>query len=47
MDKVGLAIIGSTGIIGRVHIEAMRGLDTCPAGRHTRAAAGPASAAGG
>ena len=29
MNKVGLAVIGSTGIIGRVHIEAMRGLDTC------------------
>ncbi|MXY46597.1 MAG: Gfo/Idh/MocA family oxidoreductase [Chloroflexi bacterium] len=29
MNKVGLAIIGSTGIIGRVHIDAMRGLDTC------------------
>ena len=29
MDKVGLAVIGSTGIIGRVHIEAMRGLPSC------------------
>ena len=29
MDKVGLAVIGSTGIIGRVHIEAMRGLESC------------------
>ena len=29
MDKVGLAVVGSTGIIGRVHIEAMRGLDSC------------------
>ena len=29
MNKVGLAIIGSTGIIGRVHIEAMRGLSSC------------------
>ncbi len=29
MNKVGLAVIGSTGIIGRVHIEAMRGLESC------------------
>ena len=29
MERVGLAIIGSTGIIGRVHIEAMRGLESC------------------
>ena len=29
MDKVGFAVIGSTGIIGRVHIEAMRGLESC------------------
>ena len=29
MAKVGLAVIGSTGIIGRVHIEAMRGLESC------------------
>ena len=29
LDKAGLAIIGSTGIIGRVHIEAMRGLPSC------------------
>lgn len=29
MDKVGLAVIGSTGIIGRVHIAAMRGLESC------------------
>ena len=29
MDNVGLAVIGSTGIIGRVHIDAMRGLESC------------------
>ena len=29
MLNIGLAIIGSTGIIGRVHIEAMRGLESC------------------
>ena len=29
MNQIGLAIIGSTGIIGRVHIEAMRGLESC------------------
>jgi len=28
-DKVGLAIIGSTGIIGRVHIDAIAQLDSC------------------
>ena len=29
MRQIGLAIIGSTGIIGRVHIDAMRGLESC------------------
>ena len=29
MDKVGLVVVGSTGIIGRVHIEAMRGVPSC------------------
>ena len=29
MDKVGLAVIGATGVIGRVHIAAMRGLASC------------------
>lgn len=28
-DKVGLAVIGSTGIIGRVHIDAIAQLDSC------------------
>ena len=29
MDTVGLAIIGSTGVIGRVHIDAIAQLDSC------------------
>ena len=29
MDKVGLAVVGSTGIIGRVHIDAINRLDSC------------------
>ncbi len=29
MDKVGLAVIGSTGIIGRVHIKAIQELQSC------------------
>ena len=29
MDMVGYAIIGSTGIIGRVHIDAINHLDNC------------------
>ena len=29
MDRVGLAVVGSTGIIGRVHIDAISQLDSC------------------
>ena len=29
MDEVGLAVIGSTGVIGRVHIDAINRLDHC------------------
>ena len=29
MNPVGLAIIGSTGVIGRVHIDAIAQLDSC------------------
>ncbi len=29
MDTVGLAVIGSTGVIGRVHIDAVRRLESC------------------
>ena len=29
MDTVGLGIVGSTGVIGRVHIDAIRRLDSC------------------
>ena len=29
MDSVGLAVVGSTGIIGRVHIDAINRLDNC------------------
>ncbi len=29
MNKIGLAIIGSTGVIGRVHIDAIAQLDSC------------------
>ena len=29
MDQVGLAIVGSTGVIGKVHIDAISKLDNC------------------
>ena len=29
MDRVGMAVVGSTGMIGRVHIEAINRLDSC------------------
>ena len=29
MSNIGLAVIGSTGVIGRVHIDAINRLDNC------------------
>ena len=29
MNNIGLAVIGSTGVIGRVHIDAINRLDNC------------------
>ncbi len=29
LDKVGLVVVGSTGVIGRVHIDAINSLDSC------------------
>ena len=29
MDRVGMAVVGSTGVIGRVHIDAINRLDSC------------------